>query len=130
MADIKRHLDNTHTHASTEQLLAGWAKRARKTGIALDDTSVLSFLRAPSVAAIVDDSAIIPSSLVDPAAVAGTCHNNFNASTIPCGESQYTLGTCVRQGANALLERQQQRKKKVDEEPSSSSSSSSSSSLE
>jgi hypothetical protein len=47
MADIKHRLDNTHTHASTEQLLAGRAKRARKTGIALDDTSVLSFLRAP-----------------------------------------------------------------------------------
>jgi hypothetical protein len=65
MADIKRRLDNTHTHASTEQLLAGRVKRARKTGIALDDPSVLSFVRAPLVAAIVDDSAIVPSSLVD-----------------------------------------------------------------
>jgi hypothetical protein len=36
--------------------------------------------------------------------------SSSSSSTIPCAESQYTLGACVRQGANDLLERQQQRK--------------------
>jgi hypothetical protein len=80
MADVKRRLDDTDQHVNTAQLDADRSKRAKTNGIALDDSTVFSFLRAPIVDSIVADKNIVPSKLTTSAAVARVCHNNFNYS--------------------------------------------------
>jgi hypothetical protein len=80
MADVKRRLDDTDQHVNTAQLNADRSKRAKTNGIALDDSTVFSFLRDLIVDSFVADKKIVPSKLTTSAAVARVCHNNFNAS--------------------------------------------------
>jgi hypothetical protein len=56
MADVKRHLADRDQHVNTAQLNADRSKHAKTNGIALDDSTVFSFLRDQIVDSIVADT--------------------------------------------------------------------------
>jgi hypothetical protein len=71
--------------------LAPSAQRAKTNGIALDDSTVFSFLHDPIVDYIVADKKIVPSKLMTSAAVAQVCHNNFNDHCFPINKTKIRL---------------------------------------